>query len=284
MKTSESDNPVWFISGCSSGLGQELARAVLARGWRAAVTARDGSRVADLTRGHAQHALALKLDVTRPGQIADAVQAAEGRFGRIDVLVNNAGYGYQSSVEEGDEAEIRAQFDANVFGLFALTRAVLPGMRARRRGHVINITSVAGLVGYPGSGYYAASKHAVEGFSDSLAAEGLPLGIRVTCIEPGPFRTDWAGRSLRQTPNRIADYADGAGARMASTAASSGAQPGDPVRAAEAMIRITEADDVPRHLVLGAFGVEAVRGRLQRTLADLQQWQDASLAADFPKD
>ena len=284
MKQSEPDNPVWFISGCSSGLGRELAHAVLARGWRAAVTARDVSRVADLTRGHAPNALALELDVTQSGQIARAVQAAEDRFGRIDVLVNNAGYGYQSSVEEGDEAEIRAQFDANVFGLFALTRAVLPGMRARRRGHVINITSVAGLVGFSGSGYYAASKHAVEGFSDSLASEGEPLGIRVTCVEPGPFRTDWAGRSLRQTPVRIADYADTAGARMASTAGGSGSQPGDPVRAAEAMIRITQSDNPPRHLVLGAFGVEAVRGRLQRTLAEIQQWQDASLAADFPKE
>ena len=284
MKQSEPDNPVWFISGCSSGLGRELAHAVLARGWRAAVTARDVSRVADLTRGHAPNALALELDVTDPAQIAQAVQAAEERFGRIDVLVNNAGYGYQSSVEEGDEAEIRAQFDANVFGLFALTRAVLPGMRARRRGHVINITSVAGLVGFSGSGYYAASKHAVEGFSDSLAAEGQLLGIRVTCVEPGPFRTDWAGRSLRQTPVRIADYADTVGARMASTAGGSGSQPGDPVRAAEAMIRITQSDNPPRHLVLGAFGIDAVRGRLQRTLADLEQWQDASLAADFPKE
>ena len=284
MKTSEPDNPVWLISGCSSGLGRELAQAVLARGWRAAVTARDVSRVADLTRGRAPNALALELDVTDPAQIAQAVQAAEERFGRIDVLVNNAGYGYQSSVEEGDEAEIRAQFDANVFGLFALTRAVLPGMRARRRGHVINITSVAGLVGFAGSGYYAASKHAVEGFSDSLADEGLPLGIRVTCVEPGPFRTDWAGRSLRQTPVRIADYADSVGARLARTAGSSGAQPGDPVRAAAAMIRITQTDNPPRHLVLGAFGIEAVRGRLQRTLADLEQWQDASLAADFPKE
>ena len=284
MKPSAADSPVWFISGCSSGLGRELARAVLARGWRVAASARDRARLIDLVRDHASSALALEMDVTQPRQIADAVRAAEQRFGRIDVLVNNAGYGYQSSVEEGDEAEIRAQFEANVFGLFALTRAVLPGMRAKRRGHVINITSVAGLVGFAGSGYYAASKHAVEGFSDALAAEVQPLGIRVSCVEPGPFRTDWAGRSLRQTPNRIADYADGAGARMASTAAASGAQPGDPVRAAEAMIRITEADEAPRHLVLGAFGVEAVRGRLQRTLADLDRWQATSLAADFPKE
>ena len=224
-------SPVWFITGCSTGFGLELARLVLARGWPAVVTARDRARVADLVTGAEDHALALSLDVTDNAQVTAAVEAAEARFGRIDVLVNNAGYGYQSSIEEGDDAEIRAQFDANVFGLFALTRAVLPGMRARRRGHVLNITSVAGFIGFPGSGYYAASKHAVEGFSDALAAEGKPLGIKVTCIEPGPFRTDWAGRSLKQTKSRIADYAETAGARMASTAAISGTQAGDPVRA-----------------------------------------------------
>jgi NAD(P)-dependent dehydrogenase (short-subunit alcohol dehydrogenase family) len=190
--------PVWFITGCSTGFGLELAKLVLARGWPAVVTARDRSRVADLVTGAEDRALALSLDVTDAAQVTAAVEAAEARFGRIDVLVNNAGYGYQSSIEEGDDAEIRAQFDANVFGLFALTRAVLPGMRERRRGHVLNITSVAGFIGFPGSGYYAASKHAVEGFSDALAAEGKPLGIKVTCIEPGPFRTDWAGRSLKQ--------------------------------------------------------------------------------------
>ncbi len=221
-------SPVWFITGCSTGFGLELAKLVLARGWPAVVTARDRDRVADLVTGAEDHALALSLDVTDSAAVAAAVEAAEARFGRIDVLVNNAGYGYQASIEEGVEAEIRAQFDANVFGLFALTRAVLPGMRARRRGHVINITSVAGLIGFPGSGYYAASKHAVEGFSDALAAEGKPLGIKVTCIEPGPFRTDWAGRSLRQTKSQIADYADTVAARMAATAAISGTPGGRP--------------------------------------------------------
>ena len=284
MTTPSPDAPVWLISGCSSGLGRELARAVLEHGWRAAVTARDPARLAELVRGHDASALALPLDVTDGAQIEAAVRAAEERFGRIDVLVNNAGYGYQASVEEGVDAEIRAQFEANVFGLFALTRAVLPGMRARRRGHVVNITSVAGLVGYQGSGYYAASKHAVEGFSDSLAAECEPLGIRVTCVEPGPFRTDWAGRSLRQTPSRIADYADTAGARMARTAAASGAQPGDPARAAQALMRITEADRPPRHLVLGAMGIEAVRGRLQRTLDEVERWRELGVSTDFAAD
>lgn len=276
-------SPVWFITGCSSGFGQELARLVLSRGWRAVVTARDKSRVAHLVAGAEDRALALDLDITDAAQIAAAVDAAQARFGQIDVLVNNAGYGYQASVEEGDEAEIRAQFDANVFGLFAITRAVLPGMRARRKGHVLNITSVAGFIGYPASGYYAASKHAVEGWSDSLAEEGRPLGIKVTCIEPGPFRTDWAGRSLRQTPNRIADYADTAGIRMKNTAGASGSQPGDPVRAAQVMVQVTESDNPPRHLVLGAWGVDAVVTRLKATLAEIEAWSAVGASADFPK-
>ena len=155
-------------------------------------------------------------------------------------------------------------------------------MRARRKGHVLNITSVAGIIGFPGSGYYAASKHAVEGWSDSLAEEGKPLGIKVTCIEPGPFRTQWAGRSLKQTPNQIADYASTAGIRMKGTAVGSGTQPGDPVRAAEAMIHITESENPPRHLVLGAWGVDAVINRLKATLAEVEAWRDVGIAADYP--
>src|ERR1700712_3465030 len=275
-------SPVWFIPGCSTGFGRELAKLVIDRGWRAVVTARDKSRVEDLVEGAEDRALALDLDMANPAQIAAAVQAATTKFGGIDVLVNNAGYGYQSSIEEGEDAEIRAQFEANVFGLFAMTRAVLPGMRARRSGHVLNVTSVAGLVGFPGSGYYAASKHAVEGWSSALAAEGAPLGIKVTCIEPGPFRTDWAGRSLKQTANAIADYADTAGTRLKSTSEKSGTQAGDPARAGEAMIRITQADNPPRHLVLGAFGVDAVTKKLKSSLAEIQEWRKTSLSADFP--
>lgn len=276
-------SPVWFITGCSTGFGRELAKLIIARGWRAVVTARDKSRIVDLAEGFEDRVLALDLDVTDAAQITAAADAAQARFGRVDVLVNNAGYGYQATIEEGEEAEIRMQFDANVFGLFAMTRAILPGMRERRRGHIINITSVAGIVGFPGSGYYAASKHAVEGWSDALAAEGKPLGIKVTCVEPGPFRTDWAGRSLKQTPNRIADYADTAGARLKGTAAGSGKQAGDPQRAGEAMIRITEVDNPPRHLVLGAFGVDAVATKLKVTLAEVEQWRETSLSADFPQ-
>ncbi len=277
------DNPVWFITGCSTGFGRELAQLVLRRGWRAVVTARDASRVQDLVTGHEDRALALSLDVTKPDQIAAAVQEAESRFGAIDVLVNNAGYGYQSSIEEGDDAEIRAQFEANVFGLAAMTRAVLPGMRAHRRGHIVNISSQAGFIGFEGSGYYAATKHAVEGLSDSLSREVAPLGIKVTCVEPGPFRTDWAGRSLQQRRPTIADYQGTVGARLASTANISGKQPGDPVRAVEAIIKAVEADNPPKHLVLGSIALDGIRNKLNETLAEIDAWAETSRSADYPE-
>jgi NAD(P)-dependent dehydrogenase (short-subunit alcohol dehydrogenase family) len=277
------ESPVWLITGCSTGLGRALAQVVIAHGWRAVVTARDSKRVADLVKGTQDRAIALDLDVTDKGQIEAVVAAAREKFGRIDVLVNNAGYGYQSTVEEGEEDEIRAQFDANVFGLFAITRAVLPLMRAQRSGNIINITSVAGLIGFPGSGYYSASKHAIEGWSDSLRAEVEPLGIDVTCVEPGPFRTDWAGRSLRQTANRIADYAETAGKRLTGTKDISGAQPGDPVRAGEVMVALTQKPNPPRHMVLGAWGFDAVVDRMQKRLEEVRSEREASLSADFPK-
>lgn len=277
--TNES-SPVWFITGCSTGFGRELAKAVIARGWRAVVTARDAASVSGLVQGH-ETALAVGLDVTKPDQVKAAAAAAEQHFGRIDVLVNNAGYGYQSSVEEGEDDKIRAQFDANVFGLFAMTRAVLPIMRRQRSGHILNVTSIGGLVGFASSGYYSATKHAVEGWSDSLAAEVKPLGIKVTCVEPGPFRTDWAGRSLIQTQSRIDDYAETAGARMKTTSGYSGQQPGDPARAAEAMIRITQAENPPRHLPLGPFAVEQASKKMHAVMAEIEQWRELALATSY---
>jgi NAD(P)-dependent dehydrogenase (short-subunit alcohol dehydrogenase family) len=279
----KSESPVWLITGCSTGLGAALAEVIVDRGWRAVVTAREQSRVAGFVKGAEDRVLALALDVTKNSEIEAVVAAAREKFGRIDVLVNNAGYGYQSTVEEGEEAEIREQFATNVFGLFAITRAVLPIMRAQRSGHIISITSVAGLIGFPGSGYYAASKHAIEGWSDALRAEADPLGIRVTCVEPGPFRTDWAGRSLRQTENRIADYAETAGKRLSGTREMSGKQPGDPKRAAEAMIAITQQSAPPRHLVLGEFGFNAVVDRMQKRLEEVRDNRELSLSADFPR-
>jgi NAD(P)-dependent dehydrogenase (short-subunit alcohol dehydrogenase family) len=277
----QENTPVWFITGCSTGLGRALADLIVQRGWRVVVTARDKSAVAEIESAAPDRVLALSLDVTNPAGIDAAVSAAKEKFGRIDVLVNNAGYGYQSTVEEGEEMEIRAQFDTNVFGLFAMTRAVLPLMREQRTGNIINITSVAGLIGYPGSGYYAASKHAVEGWSDALRAEVLPLGIGVTCVEPGPFRTDWAGRSLRQTANQIADYAETAGKRLAVTKDTSGAQSGDPVKAAEAMVTIAHGADAPRHLVLGTWGFNAVVERMEQRAQEISAQRDLSVSTDF---
>ncbi|QGY29667.1 oxidoreductase [Pantoea cypripedii] len=274
-------HPVWFISGCSTGFGRELAQQAIARGFQTVVTARDPAKVQDLVEGHS-NALAVALDVTQQASIDAAVAKALATFGTIDVLVNNAGYGYQSSVEEGEDQEIRAQFDANVFGLFALTRAILPAMRQARSGHIINITSVAGFMGFASSGYYSASKHAVEGWSDSLALETAPLGIHVTCVEPGPFRTDWAGRSLHQTPSKLPEYAATAAARMKATSEYSGTQAGDPARAASAMIAITENANPPRHLVMGAWGYDAVTSKLKERLAQVEAWKQTSIDTDFP--
>jgi NAD(P)-dependent dehydrogenase (short-subunit alcohol dehydrogenase family) len=281
--STDTSAPVWLITGCSTGFGRELAQHVIQRGWRAIVTARDVSQVADLAGSSGDRALAIALDVTKPKQIEATVKAAKEKFGRIDVLVNNAGYGYQSTVEEGVESEIRAQFDTNVFGLFALTRAVLPIMRAQRSGNIINISSVAGLVGFPGSGYYAASKHAIEGWSDALLAEVEPLGIGVTCVEPGPFRTDWAGRSLRQTPNKIADYAETAGKRLIGTKQGSGTQVGDPGRASDIMIALTQQPKAPSRIVLGAWGFDQVLQLMESRLEQVRGQKQLSLSADFPK-
>jgi len=279
----KTDGPVWFITGCTSGFGREIAEQVLRRGWRAAVTGRGKDRMADIVEDHGDRALLLELDVTEPEQIEAAVKATLDRFGRIDVLVNNAGYGYQTTIEESSDQAIRDQFEVNVFGLFAVTKAVLPSMRAQRRGHVINISSVAGFIGFPGSGFYAASKHAVEGFTDSLRAEGEALGIKATAIEPGPFRTDWAGRSLKQHQSHIGDYAETVASRMGQVAAYSGKQPGDPARAAAAIIAVAQMEHPPRHLVLGKPGFENVIRHLHAQLEEIERQKDQALAADFPE-
>ncbi len=279
----ENDTPVWFITGCSTGFGRELAKLVLGRGWRAVVTARDAAKVADLVEGRADRALALPLNVDDRAQIDAAVRQAQEKFGAIDVLVNNAGYGYLAAIEEGEDAEIRAMFETNVFGLIAATQAVLPGMRARRRGHIVNISSIGGLVSFTATGFYHATKYAVEGLSESLAQEVAPLGIKVTIIEPGPFRTDWAGRSIRQSATRIGDYDATAGERRKQTAARSGNQQGDPVRAGEAIIAAVLAKDPPLRLVLGKPALALARGKLEAVAKNLDAWEATTLGADFPE-
>jgi NAD(P)-dependent dehydrogenase (short-subunit alcohol dehydrogenase family) len=282
MASDKNTSRVWFITGSSTGFGRVLAEILLKRGQRVAVTARNPDQIQDLVSGYKDTGLALALDVTQPQQITAAVAGAEKFFGRIDVLVNNAGYGYLASVEEGKDAEVRAMFETNLFGLLAVTKAVLPGMRARRFGHIVNISSIGGLVANPSTGYYSATKFAVEALSESLAKEVEPLGIRVTAIEPGPFRTDWAGRSLKAAKVSISDYVDTAGARSRQIAERSGKQPGDPVRASEAIIAIVEADQPPRNLFLGKIAVDVAREKLTYLSKSIDQWQALSLGTDFP--
>lgn len=275
-----SDKTVWLITGCSTGFGRELTRLLLRRGHSVVVTARNPDTLAEFAASG--NAFVAALDVTVPSQIAGVVHQAETRFGHIDVLVNNAGYGYLSAVEEGEDDEVRAMFETNVFGLASMTRAVLPGMRARRRGHIVNISSMGGLIGFPGVGYYNATKFAVEGLSEALAKEISPLGINVTIVEPGPFRTDWAGRSLKVPKTAIADYAKSAGARRAAVQSYSGTQQGDPVRGAEAIIQAVESPEPPLHLLLGRPAYEMTAVKLKEFGAEMEKWREVSLGADFP--
>ncbi|WP_205930689.1 oxidoreductase [Rhizobium leguminosarum] len=282
MTIMSSPTPIWFITGASSGLGRALTEAVLARGWRAAMTARRPETLADLTAEHGDRALALALDVTDSNAIVGAVHDAETHFGEIDVLVNNAGYGYLSAIEEGDDTEIRAQFETNVFGLIDVTKQVLPGMRRRRQGHIFNVSSLGGLVAFAATGYYHATKFAVEALSESLSHEVKPLGIDVTILEPGAFRTDWAGRSMVESSTVIEDYAETSGKRRQATRSISGNQPGDPARAATAIISAFEADVPPLRLLLGAPALKIARERLDALRVNFDAWAETTLSADFP--
>jgi NAD(P)-dependent dehydrogenase (short-subunit alcohol dehydrogenase family) len=281
MAETRADSPVWLITGCSSGFGREFVRSALAHGFRVVATARDPAKLHDLIAGHEDEAKAIALDVTKRDQIKHAVGEAERAFGRIDVLVNNAGYGYLAAVEEGEDKDIRAIFETNFFGAVAMIQAVLPGMRARRHGHIVNIASVGGVVGHAGSGFYAATKFAIEGLSESLAQEVEPLGIRVLIVEPGPFRTNF-GRLVKLSPNVIADYADSAGKHRRETIERSGKQSGDPARAAEAVIKALQSPEPPRHLVLGRAGFDNVENQWRSLLHEADLWKATSLDADYP--
>ena len=268
----------WLITGCSTGLGRAIAEAVLAHGHNAVVTARNAATVEDIAAAHPDTALALPLDVTDRKQITAAVQQARTRFGRIDVLVNNAGYGYRSAVEEADDDDIRRLFDTNVFGAVDMIKAVLPGMRANRSGSILNISSIGARITPPGSGYYSATKAALEGLSGSLHKELRPLGINVTVVEPGAFRTDFAGRSLTQSATPIGDYAETAGKRRKESDTMHGTQPGDPAKAAEAIVAVAESPEPPALLVLGQDAFDAFGWVAQAERADLDRWRDLSLS------
>ncbi|WKB36330.1 oxidoreductase [Terrilactibacillus sp. S3-3] len=271
---------VWFVTGTSTGFGHALAKELIDRGYPVAVTARQPEQIADLVEGHEQ-AIALALDVTNKKQVRDSVKKAVDQFGRIDVLVNNAGYGYFGAVEESDEEAVRKLFETNFWGLSDLTRTILPSMRKQRSGHIVNVSSIGGLTAFPTYGYYHATKFAVEGLSQSLAKEVEPLGIHVTLVEPGSFRTDWAGRSAVERTAVIDDYNETAGKGVKTIRERSGKQPGNPELAAKAIIRSVESENSPIHLLLGKDAVENARIQLDNLKKDLEAWEDVSTHLDY---
>jgi len=272
----------WLITGCSTGIGREIATVALEQGHHVAVTAREASRVADFVERFGSRACALTLDVTDPAQCEAAVADTERTFGRVDVLVNNAGYGYLAAVEEGEEPEVRAMFETNFFGPLSMIKAALPGMRARRSGYIVNISSMAGLVANPGTGYYSATKFALEGLTEALSREVAPFGIRVSLVEPGPFRTDWAGRSMKQVASPIDAYADTVGQRRAFIVSMHGRMPGDPRRAAEAIVSLEKLASPPLRLLLGKPVLDMMRGKLKEIEQTLGDWESVTLGADYP--
>ena len=272
---------VWFITGASTGFGRELAEQLLAMGEKVVATARRPEQLAKLSTEHPETALTLPLDVMDQAAVDSAVKAALDRFGRVDVLVNNAGYGVNGAIEEVSEAEFTPMFETNVFGLLRVTRALLPQFRERRSGNIVNISSIGGLIGTPGVGYYNASKFAVNGLSEALAGEMAPLGVHVTIVEPGPFRTDFLGRSATVAAHQIEDYRQSAGKSREYFETQAGKQAGDPVRAVKAIIAAVDAAEPPRHLLLGKQAYDRMEARLEQWTKDLAAWKETTLGADF---
>ena len=273
----------WFITGCSTGIGREIARAALEARHSVAVTARNASAVADFTEEFDDRAIVLPLDVTDRDQITAAVAATEATFGGIDVLVNNAGYGYMAAVEEGDDAEVRKLFDTNYFGVVDTLKAVLPGMRARRSGHIVNISSMTGLVANPPNAYYSSTKFALEALTEALSKEVAPLGIKVTAIEPGAFRTDWASRSMQESSTPIGDYDENVGTRKTMIKEFAAHLPGDPRKVAEAVLMVTTLDEPPLRLLLGRDVLAAVREKIAAMTASIDEWESVTKNVNFPK-
>jgi NAD(P)-dependent dehydrogenase (short-subunit alcohol dehydrogenase family) len=274
---------VWFITGTSTGFGRLLAEKMLEAGGKVLATARRPEQIADLQQRFPDTARTFALDVTKPEQIQSVAKEAIAAFGRIDVLVNNAGYGIAGGVEETTEAEFMPVFETNVFGLIRVTRAFLPQFRQQRSGHIINISSQAGLVGNPGWGYYNATKFAVEGFSEALAGELAPLGVHVTIIEPGPFRTDFLGRSGVEAANRIPEYHETVGKTHDYFNTQAGKQRGDPQKAVQAMMDIAASPNPPVHLILGAMAYNRFKQKLDQWHQDMQKYEPVTLGADFPE-
>jgi NADP-dependent 3-hydroxy acid dehydrogenase YdfG len=279
----QSPQRVWFITGASTGFGRRLAEYALGAGHKVVATARKPEQIANLGYHYSDRCLVLPLDVTDQAQIDSAVAQTIVKFGRVDVLVNNAGYGVAGAIEEVSEAEFMPMFETNVFGLLRVTRAFLPQFRKQRSGNVLNLSSIGGVVSSPGMGYYNATKFAVEGISEALAAELAPLGVHVTIIEPGPFRTDFLGRSGVVAKTQIADY-DGTAANMRKYfAENDGKQKGDPSRAVKAMIQVVESPNPPLRLLLGASALQRLRGKLSNWEKEIAAWEQVTVGADFPE-
>jgi len=274
---------VWLITGASRGLGRAFTEAVLEAGDRVVATARDPERLAELESRHAGNMRAVPLDVTNEAQAKAAFEAAIASFGGLDVLVNNAGYGYVEPVEDTSMADFRAQLETNLFGVIIMTKAVLPYFRERRAGHIIQITSIAGRVGPAGRAPYAAAKFAVEGFSESLSKEIGPLGVKVTIIEPGGFRTDFAGSSTDLNEGRP-EYDATVGASVRFQRSYNGKQPGDPAKAAAALLRVASLSEPPLRLLLGSDCYAAAEKSARERLESDRRWKDLSLSTDYSSD
>ncbi|MBL8156799.1 MAG: SDR family NAD(P)-dependent oxidoreductase [Anaerolineae bacterium] len=281
MKPS-SEQRVWFVTGVSTGFGRALAEAILEHGNILAGTVRQPDQQAAITALHPECALGLLMDVTQPEQVATAVQETLDRFGRIDVLVNNAGHGIVGAVEEVSDSEARRVFEVNVFGVLHVIRAVLPHMRARRSGLVINLSSQGGVVGFLGSGVYCATKHALEALSESLSKEAAHLGIGVMLVEPGVFRTDFAGRSLLLAEQRLADYDPTVGKRRDNLPHVDGKQPGDPVRGARAIVQAASEENPPLRLALGPDALQVMREKVAGMQRDWDAWEAISASTNYP--
>ena len=273
----------WFITGASTGFGRLLAEEVLKSGGKVVATARRLDKIADLEEKYPGKARVFALDVTDAAQIHSVVAQAVTGFAPVDVLVNNAGYGIAGAIEEATEDEFMPVYDTNVFGLIRVTQELLPHMRQRRSGHILNLSSIGGLAASPGCGYYQSTKFAVEGLTEALAAEVGPLGIHVTAIEPGPFRTDFLGRSGVEAANRIADYDATAGNARRYMDDQDGKQPGDPLRAVRAMIAVVESPNPPLRLLLGASALKRLREKLDAWQKEIAAWESTTVGADFPE-
>lgn len=271
----------WLITGCSSGLGKQLAQAVAARGDRLIATARSTDALHDLCVRYPETVRGLALDVTRPGNAAAAISLAESAFGGLDILVNNAGYGFIGAIEEAEPSEYRPLFEANVFGLIETTRAALPALRRREGSCVVNLSSGAGIAGAAGYGFYNATKFAVEGLSEALAQELRPLGLKVIIVEPGPFRTDFLGRSIATAARQIDAYAESSGKLRDYRQTNDGRQAGDPEKAVAVILRAVDALQPPLHLPLGPIAYGIAERKLDAFRADMAAWRDVAIATDF---